>query len=332
MGVGGVQPHHTGTAANRPCWSCGTLHDRVLRRCARAPHARGIHQPVAASVWCSAVDDLSMVRSFVDVFPNAVLLSGASSNLLLIGTTGTVNEIDPSRLTNALMRAPAVQADLRRLDLGTPRDIVGMFVASATTLTTATRDVRPVTDDRPIQEYGKKSLLDFDEGVPFVHRQCRRRRRMVSRVPCWRQASADCRRTRHLSVCAQSCVHQRHALRLRRRSSPVRRVQSRAAAIWARSFRNHTSSSADPGRCIHREISKGHRPAGRAAIPGGDRCAPRGAHVERGVRAGPRQSRDRARIHRQNGRGDRSIQAGARVRSAEFDDAKRNLAMAMRRQ
>jgi Tetratricopeptide repeat len=102
----------------------------------------------------------------VDVFPNAVLLSGASSNLLLIGTTGTVNQIDPSRLTNALMRAPAVQADLRRLDLGTPRDIVGMFVASATTLRTATRDVRPVTDDRPIQEYGKKSLLNFDEGVP----------------------------------------------------------------------------------------------------------------------------------------------------------------------
>jgi len=109
---------------------------------------------------------LSMVRSFIDVFPNAVLLSGASSNLLLIGTTGATNQIDPSRLTNALMRAPAVLADLRRLDLGTPRDIVGMFVASATTLATATRDVRPVTDDRPIQEYAKKSLLDFDEGVP----------------------------------------------------------------------------------------------------------------------------------------------------------------------
>jgi len=109
---------------------------------------------------------LSMVRSFIDVFPNAVLLSGASSNLLLIGTTGATNQIDPSRLTTALMRAPAVLADLQRLDLGTPRDIVGMFVASATTLAAATRDVRPVTDDRPIQEYGKKSLLDFDEGVP----------------------------------------------------------------------------------------------------------------------------------------------------------------------
>jgi Tetratricopeptide repeat len=55
---------------------------------------------------------------------------------------------------------------LQRLDLSTARDIVGMFVASATTLATATRDVRPVSDDRPIQEYGKKSLLNFDEGVP----------------------------------------------------------------------------------------------------------------------------------------------------------------------
>jgi predicted membrane-bound spermidine synthase len=109
---------------------------------------------------------LSMVRSFIDVFSNAVLLSGASSNLLLIGTTGATNQIDPSRLESALMRAPAVHADLQRLDLGTPRNIVGMFVASATTLAAATREIQPVTDDRPIQEYGKKSLLNFDEGVP----------------------------------------------------------------------------------------------------------------------------------------------------------------------
>jgi predicted membrane-bound spermidine synthase len=109
---------------------------------------------------------LSMVRSFVDVFPNAVLLSGASSNLLLIGTPDARNEIDPNRLAAALGRAPAVQADLQRLDLGTPREIIGMFVASAKTLVHATQGVAPVTDDKPIQEYGKKSLLDFDEGIP----------------------------------------------------------------------------------------------------------------------------------------------------------------------
>ncbi len=109
---------------------------------------------------------LSMVRSFIDVFPNTVLLSGASSNLLLVGTTAPRNEIDPARLSAALERAPAVQMDLRRLDLGTPREIVGMFVASASTLREATRDVEPVTDDKPIQEYGRGSLIELDEPIP----------------------------------------------------------------------------------------------------------------------------------------------------------------------
>ena len=109
---------------------------------------------------------LSMTRAFVDVFPNAVLLSGASSDLLLIGSNDASVEIDPGRLTTALARAPRVHADLQRLDLGSPREIVGMFVASAQTLVRATRDAAPVTDDRPIQEYGKRSLLDVDEGLP----------------------------------------------------------------------------------------------------------------------------------------------------------------------
>ena len=64
----------------------------------------------------------------------------------------------------ALSRAPAVHADLQRLDLGTVREIVGTFVASASTLAAATRNSAPLTDDRPIQEYGKRSLLDFGEG------------------------------------------------------------------------------------------------------------------------------------------------------------------------
>jgi spermidine synthase len=109
---------------------------------------------------------LSMVRSFIDVFPNAVLLSGASANLLLMGTSGTRNEIDPYRLEEALTKAPAAHADLERMDLGTPREIVGMFVASSERLAAATRNITPVTDDRPIQEYGKKSLLNSDEGIP----------------------------------------------------------------------------------------------------------------------------------------------------------------------
>jgi len=59
-----------------------------------------------------------------------------------------------------------VQADLRRVDLGSGREIVGTFIGSAETLQSATRGLAPVTDDRPIQEYGVKSLLNTGEGVP----------------------------------------------------------------------------------------------------------------------------------------------------------------------
>jgi spermidine synthase len=107
---------------------------------------------------------LSMTRAFVDVFPNAVLLSGANMNLLLVGANDTRNEIDPARVAAALAGAPAVQTDLQRLDLGTLREIVGTFVAPAAVLADATRTSAPVTDDRPLQEYGKWSLLDFGEG------------------------------------------------------------------------------------------------------------------------------------------------------------------------
>jgi spermidine synthase/MFS family permease len=107
---------------------------------------------------------LSMIRAFIDVFPNAVLLSGANTNLLLVGSRDSPNQINPERIAAALSQAPAVQDDLRRLDLGTLREIVGTFVASARTLEAATRDSMPVTDDRPIQEYGKRSLIDFGEG------------------------------------------------------------------------------------------------------------------------------------------------------------------------
>jgi predicted membrane-bound spermidine synthase len=108
---------------------------------------------------------LSMIRSFIDVFPQAVLLSGAEADLILIGARNRI-EIDPNQLFAALSQRPAVRADLARLDLGTPREIVGMFVGSAKTLAGATRGAVPVTDDRPVQEFGVRSLLNLGESVP----------------------------------------------------------------------------------------------------------------------------------------------------------------------
>ena len=91
----------------------------------------------------------------------AVLLCGTNQELLLVGTNDSRIEVDPDRLTAALQRAPAVQADLQRVGLGTITDIVGMFVGAPRTLHDATSGRTPVTDDRPIQEYGAKSRLSL---------------------------------------------------------------------------------------------------------------------------------------------------------------------------
>jgi tetratricopeptide (TPR) repeat protein len=107
-----------------------------------------------------------MVRAFVDVFPEAVLLSGAEADLILLGVNGPGIEIDPGRVAGALAAAPAVREDLERLDLGTVREIAGTFIGSAETLEAATRGAPPVSDDRPLQEYGVHSLLNFGEAVP----------------------------------------------------------------------------------------------------------------------------------------------------------------------
>ncbi len=105
--------------------------------------------------------NLAMIRAFLDVFPQSVLLSGAHTNLLLVGVNDSRIEIDPASIAAGLSKAPAVQADLQRLDLGSPREIVGTFVASARTLAAATQGVAAATDDRPIQEYSSRSLLEF---------------------------------------------------------------------------------------------------------------------------------------------------------------------------
>ena len=107
-----------------------------------------------------------MIRAFIDVFPQSVLLSGAQADLLLIGTAGPTIELDPDRLASALMARPAVRDDLVRLDLGSVREIAGAFVGSARTLTDATSNVRPVTDDWPSTEYSVLSALNPGEDVP----------------------------------------------------------------------------------------------------------------------------------------------------------------------
>jgi len=145
----------------------GALYSREFYALARSRLAAGGY----ISQWLPAyqvptMTTLAMIRAFVDVFPQAVLLSGAESDLILIGTTAERIEIDPDRLAAALARAPAVRMDLERVDLGEPYELIGTFVGSARTLAEATSGIEPVTDDRPLQEYGVRSLLNFGRVVP----------------------------------------------------------------------------------------------------------------------------------------------------------------------
>ena len=109
---------------------------------------------------------LTMIRAFIDIFPQAVLVSGAEADLLLLGANDSHIEIDPARVAAALSHAPAVEADLKRLDLGSVREIVGTFLASPRTLQEATRDAIATSDDHPMQEYDVRSLLNLGEAVP----------------------------------------------------------------------------------------------------------------------------------------------------------------------
>jgi spermidine synthase len=110
---------------------------------------------------------LAMVRAFVDVFPQSVLLSGMQAELLLVGTTADHLQIDPAVLASTLEREPSVQADLRRVDLGSVKEIVGTFLGSPETLARATHNRTPVSDDRPLQEYGVRSVVaKGSSGVP----------------------------------------------------------------------------------------------------------------------------------------------------------------------
>jgi hypothetical protein len=104
---------------------------------------------------------LAMVRAFLDVFPTAVLLSGATNDLILMGVNGDRLEFDPARAWARIAAEPALRDDLARTSLGTLTEIVGTFAASASTLVVATERSLPLTDDYPINEYILQSRLRY---------------------------------------------------------------------------------------------------------------------------------------------------------------------------
>ncbi len=95
----------------------------------------------------------AMVRSFVEVFPEGVMLSGDLKELLLIGTKDGPPILDIDRVQRLVAANPALRDDLQAVDLTTPLELVGSYFASAESMRRATEFVPAVTDDHPSMEY-----------------------------------------------------------------------------------------------------------------------------------------------------------------------------------
>ncbi|MCX6553490.1 MAG: hypothetical protein NTZ12_00520 [Candidatus Aminicenantes bacterium] len=108
---------------------------------------------------------LSIVRAFLDVFPNAVLLSGMQNELIIMGRASPQSVIDPDLCSTNIGKAPLVQADLNLIKMGTLTEIIGTFVANSADLQRATLHVEPVTDDNRSMEYGMLSKFS-DTSLP----------------------------------------------------------------------------------------------------------------------------------------------------------------------
>ena len=99
---------------------------------------------------------LSIIRSFLEAFPDAALLSGYKRELILIGSNGAASHLDPARVREALEKNARVEEDLQLIAAGSLVDLAAAFVAGPVALEVATRDARPVTDDFPAMEYEPK--------------------------------------------------------------------------------------------------------------------------------------------------------------------------------
>ncbi len=102
---------------------------------------------------------LSVIRSFLEVFPNAILLSGYRRHLMLVGMKGGAITLTPEDLKRRLAARPAVKADLDAIEMGSLTALFGTFVADAATLREATKNAVPVTDDYPLMEFDSVSVL-----------------------------------------------------------------------------------------------------------------------------------------------------------------------------
>jgi spermidine synthase len=104
---------------------------------------------------------LSMIRAFIDVFPDAVLLDGFHKSLVLMGRKDAPIELDPDQVEKAMAARPGVVRNMKEIALDNLLEIAGSFVATRDHLLEATARVQPLSDDRPLAEYSHRVLSEY---------------------------------------------------------------------------------------------------------------------------------------------------------------------------
>jgi spermidine synthase len=96
-------------------------------------------------------DSRSLVRSFLDVFPNANLWTTEFHEMLLVGSAEPI-ELDASRIASRF-RQPGVTAALREVGIASPAALLATYVTDRAGLERYAGDAPATTDDDPRIEY-----------------------------------------------------------------------------------------------------------------------------------------------------------------------------------
>ncbi len=99
----------------------------------------------------------SLVRAFVEVFPDAVLFVADRQEMVLVGRSGGMRAVDPALLQGRIEDRPEVAADLAAIALPDAAALTARF--AGTGLLAVTEGVPPVTDDDPILEHAQHSQV-----------------------------------------------------------------------------------------------------------------------------------------------------------------------------
>ena len=97
-------------------------------------------------------DSQSLVRSFIDVFPYVTLWTTELHETLIVGSKQPI-ELDVTRIRSRF-RKPDVAVALRAVGVLSATELLATYVTARAGLENYAGDALPVTDDRPLIEYG----------------------------------------------------------------------------------------------------------------------------------------------------------------------------------